>query len=57
MYLLLCLVVAAAFFGGCSTLNKKLGLSDDNIIEEAIEHQIEDKTGIDLDLSPETPEK
>jgi len=56
MKLLLCLVVAAALFGGCSALNRKLGLSDDNLIEEALEHQIEEHTGIDLDLSPESQE-
>ncbi len=50
--LLLVAVVCVCVFGGCSYLNKKFGLDDDNPIEEAIEGVIENKTGIDVDLSP-----
>jgi len=41
-----------ATFGGCHYINQKLGLRDDNIIEEAIEDLIEAKTGLDIDLTP-----
>lgn len=34
-----------------------LGMKDDNPIEEATEQIIQDKTGIDIDLTPDTPEK
>ncbi|MDX1532828.1 MAG: hypothetical protein R3230_01325 [Nitrosopumilaceae archaeon] len=42
---------------GCNYLNKKLGLKDDNVIEETIEKQIEAHTGLDIDLTPSTAEK
>lgn len=41
----------------CSAANKQLGLKDDNIAEEVLEEVIESKTGLDLDLTPGTPEK
>lgn len=44
------------FFMSCSSLNRKVGLSDDNILEEALENKIEDYTGLDIDLTPDTPE-
>lgn len=56
MKLLLLLVLAAGFMGGCSYLNQKLGMRDDNIIEEAVENKIQDVTGLNIDLSPESPE-
>lgn len=57
MKMVLALAIAWAFLGGCSYLNKRFNLEDDNIIEEAIEHQIEEHSGVDLDLTPESPEK
>jgi len=42
--------------GGCSYLNSMLGLKDDNPIEEGIESMIEHQTGLDIDLTPGTPE-
>jgi hypothetical protein len=33
-------------------LNRKIGLEDDNVIEEFIEERIKEKTGLDLDLTP-----
>lgn len=41
---------------GCSPINKWLGLPDDNIAEEMIEDIIKGRTGLDIDLTPETPE-
>jgi hypothetical protein len=41
----------------CSSINKYFGLEDDNLAEEASEALIEWKTGIDIDLTPSTPEK
>lgn len=56
--LILCLLVSfAAFCCGCSYINKKLGLSDDNLGEEIVEEVIEMKTGLDIDLTPSSPEK
>lgn len=37
----------------CSDLNEKVGVPDDNIVEEIIEFIIEDNTGVDVDLTPE----
>jgi hypothetical protein len=41
----------------CSAINKKLGLSDDNIAEELVEAMVEAKTGVDFDLTPSSPEQ
>lgn len=40
----------------CSYINKKFGLKDDNLGEELIEEAIEMKTGLDVDLTPSSPE-
>lgn len=56
MKLVVALILMGGFVGGCSYLNQKLGMADDNIIEEAIENKIEDTTGLNIDLSPESPE-
>lgn len=37
----------------CSRLNDKFGLPDDNLIEQFFEWVIDNKTGIDVDLTPE----
>ena len=49
-------VCIACLFGACSALNKKLGLQDDNAIEEGIENLIERNSGIDIDLTPGSKE-
>ena len=41
----------------CSTLQSLMkNYPDDNIIEEAVEGMIDHKTGIDIDLTPWSPE-
>lgn len=40
----------------CSRINEKLNIGDDNIVEELIEDVIEAKTGIDIDLTPNSEE-
>jgi len=42
---------------GCSHLNQRFGLIDDNFSEELIEWQIQNYTGIDVDLTPDSPEE
>ena len=42
---------------GCTSINKKFGLSDENMLEELVEDVIEQKTGLDIDLTPVSPEK
>lgn len=44
------------FAVGCSYVNKKMGYTDDWIGEEFLEEVIEVKTGIDIDLTPTSPE-
>lgn len=51
LYLFIPLIICS-----CSGLNAKFGLKDDNIIEELIEKKIENKIGLDLDLTPSTKE-
>lgn len=53
-YLLIAVIILS--FGGCSVINKYFGLTDDNIAEEIVEQVIEQKTGLDLDLTPENKE-
>lgn len=48
------LLFIAAATVSCSVLNRNLGLDDDNIGEEIIEELIQYKTGIDLDLTPDS---
>lgn len=40
----------------CSWINAKLGLPDDNLVEETAECLIQAKTGVDIDLTPGSPE-
>lgn len=47
------IVLIGCFFGGCSYLNKKLNLPNDNFIEEKIEEIIEHETGLTVDLTPD----
>ena len=42
--------------GCCGTFNRYLGLKDDNTLEEGAEYLLKEKTGIDIDLSPASPE-
>ncbi|NIT58492.1 MAG: hypothetical protein GWN00_20360 [Aliifodinibius sp.] len=42
--------------GGCSWVNRKVGLEDDHALEEAIEYKIKKETGLDIDLTPESEE-
>ena len=53
---IIALIMCAGIVGGCSYLNKKVGLEDDNVIEELLEQQIKNQIGLDFDLSPGTPE-
>ncbi len=46
-------LIAMAFIGGCSYLNEKAGIPDDNVFEQMIEDHIEFRTGIEIDLTPE----
>ena len=56
MRLVLVMVVMSLCAGGCSYINGKLGFSDDHPIEEFLEDQIEKELGIEIDLSPQSPE-
>lgn len=52
------LAIVVALLAGC-VVAVSLGLikyTDDNKIEEAVEETIKDQTGIDVDITPESPE-
>ncbi len=49
-------VFISLIFSSCSPINQKLGLEDDNLGEECVEVLIQSQTGMDIDLSPGTPE-
>ena len=57
MRLVIACIVIGSTVGGCSYINKKMGLEDDHFLEELAEHHIEKETGLDIDLSHESPEK
>ncbi len=46
----LCMLVS------CSTINQRLGLKDDNLVEEKIEYIIQLETGLNIDLTPDSKE-
>lgn len=50
------IIIFSVLLFGCSEINKKLGLEDDNILEEAVEVLIYSQTALDFDLTPDTPE-
>ncbi len=50
------LLVACGIVGGCTYINKKIGMKDDHAIEEIIEGFILENTELDIDLTPITPE-
>lgn len=40
----------------CEPVNRYFGLEDENVIEESSEFLIKYQTGMDIDLTPSTPE-
>lgn len=56
MYILLNLFCLAVLLNACQYLNDKTGMKDDNIVEEVTEAVIKSQTGMDIDLSPRSPE-
>lgn len=45
-------IVLCGLVGGCTYLNQKVGLEDDNFIEQSVEALLLYETGVDLDLTP-----
>lgn len=41
----------------CSYVNEYFGMEDDNLAEEVVEEVIKVKAGINIDLTPDSPEK
>ena len=50
-------LILCVFLCSCGAINKKLGIQDDNPIEESVEEVIKVQTGLNVDLTPDTPEK
>lgn len=50
------LLIPLLLVSACSELNKEAGLKDDNKLEKFVEEQIEEKTGIEIDFTPESKE-
>ena len=48
------IVIGIAIIGGIAS--RFIFKKTDNVVEEIAEHIIKDKTGHDIDLSPDTPE-
>lgn len=49
-------ILLGALACACRYINNRLCLEDDNFFEETLEEQINELTGLDIDLSPDTPE-
>lgn len=49
-------VAILALITSCSELNQKLGLKDDNVVEETAEFVIDKELGVDVDLTPASKE-
>jgi hypothetical protein len=47
----------AILLTGCTYIYPKMGVKPDNVVEELVEEVIEAKTGLDIDLTPETEEE
>jgi uncharacterized protein YneF (UPF0154 family) len=54
--LVLKFLLVAAAAGGVFVAKKYFYTKDENIVEEMIEFHIKDQVGIDVDLTPESPE-
>lgn len=50
------LVIIGALVVSCGTVNKYIGVGDDHEAEEISEAVIESYTGLDVDLTPHSPE-
>jgi len=50
-------ILSLVLLCGCSTINEYLGFQDDNMVEEYLEERIENGIGVDLDLTPFSPER
>lgn len=55
MAIVSCILFILCVIGLCSCqyINKKLGLKNDNALEQGAEQVIKEKTGVDIDLTPE----
>lgn len=51
------LLAVLLLVNACSDLNKQAGLKDDNKLEQFFEDQIEEKTGIEVDFTPESKDQ
>jgi hypothetical protein len=56
-FLILFVGISFYLLCGCSSINRKLGLDDDNIIEESAEAVLKKHTGLDLDFTPNSKEE
>lgn len=50
-------IIFGPMMAGCSYINDYFSLPDDNVYEEVTEAAIKYETGLDIDLTPSTPEK
>lgn len=55
MKILICLMVTLLLHS-CSQINERIGLPDDNVVEEVVEDVIKGRTGKDIDLTPTNEE-
>ena len=55
MLIIIAILAGAAILSSVAT--KVFKLEDDNTAEEFVEEVIQDQTGLDIDLTPSSPEK
>lgn len=56
MKVIVVLLLLSSVWGGCSYINKQVGIDDEGPVEEFLEGIIYNQTGINMDLTPESPE-
>jgi ABC-type glycerol-3-phosphate transport system substrate-binding protein len=57
MRMIVAMIVFGSVIGGCSQINKKFGVRDNHFLEELAEDFFEKETGIEVDLTPDSPEQ
>lgn len=53
---LMFVVITLVTSEGCSYINRKAGLDDENFLEEFAEQQLYEATGLDVDFTPSSKE-
>lgn len=51
------IIIFASIVGAIKLVYEKFSIPDDNPIEELVEQVIKEQTGLDIDLTPDSPDE